>query len=50
MKYYIDYEIETANENKVIHRYIGDKEQIIQAIEIARAHKYRIIKVDRITE
>lgn len=50
MKYYIDYEIETALGDHIIHRYVGNKEQVIKAIKIAKANNYRIIKVDRIEE
>ena len=49
MLYYLDYELETASGMKVIHRYIGDKHQIIQAIQTARANNYRIIKCDHYT-
>ena len=49
-KYYMDYELTTANGSTVAHRYIGDKEQIIEAIKIARANNYKIVKVDHFEE
>ena len=50
MKYYIDYEIETANGNRRVKRYVGDKKQIIKAIDTAKKSNYKIIKVDYYTE
>ena len=45
--YEMIYEMETANGNKVIHSYTGDKQQIIEAVKIANANHYRIISVER---
>lgn len=47
-KYCMTYEMSTAKGDKVVHQYTGVKENIIQAIQIANAHRYRIISIDRV--
>lgn len=46
--YKMTYEMPTANGSTVIHTYKGIKENMIQAIQIARVHKYKILTVERI--
>lgn len=48
--YRMIYDLPTANGDTVTHIYSGNREQIEQAISIARVHNYRIRTIDIISE